>query len=81
MEDVNAGRAWYLFSRDHNVIEIQCRPEFLDQKVTFCTQFYQLHVCVQRSVYRIFAPPTARYNMYVTHSFFCSESLGTSTHS
>ena len=30
LEDVYAGRAWYLFSRDHDVIKIG--PEFLEQK-------------------------------------------------
>ena len=39
---MHAGRAWYLFSREHNVIKIG--PEFLEQK-TFCVLFNQL--CVE----------------------------------
>ena len=44
-----AVRAWYLFSREHDVIKIA--PEFLEQK-TFCVLFNQLRV--QCSVCMIF---------------------------
>ena len=58
-EDVHAWRAWYLFSRDQDIIKIG--HEFLKQKVTFCALFNLL--CVQHSVCMIFAPlpPIARY--------------------
>ena len=42
----HAGRVWYLFSCEHNVIKIG--PQFLQQK-TFCVLFNQL--CVECSVH------------------------------
>ena len=49
-EYVYAGRAWYLFSRDHEI-----GPEFLaKRKAAFCVLFDQ--ICVQCSVCTVFAP-------------------------
>ena len=47
---LHIGRAWYLFSREDDVIKIG--PQFLEQKTAFCVLFNQLRV--QCSVCMIF---------------------------
>ena len=49
----NAGRAWYLFSCEHDVIGI--RPEVLEQKANVCVVHVFNALCVW------YLPPTARY--------------------
>ena len=41
-EHVYVGRAWYLFSCDHDVIKI--RPEILEQKGKVLLMVYAIHV-------------------------------------
>ena len=57
MQNVHAWRAWYLFSRDHDVIEI--RSEFLEQKGSIL-RIIQPTLCSKLDVYDM-APPIARY--------------------
>ena len=64
-----AGRAWYIFPREHDVIEKW--QNFHNKDATFCVLFNHLHV--QRSVSMT---PLARYVWYVTwylRSSCCSE--------
>ena len=63
-----AGRAWYISSREHDVIEKW--QNFQNEDATFCMLFSHLHV--QRSV----SMTVARYVCYVTwylRSSCCSE--------
>ena len=67
-----AGRAWYIFSREYDVIEKW--QNFQNEDATFCMLFNHLHV--QRSVSTTVAPPLARYVWYFTsylRSSCCSE--------
>ena len=56
-EYVYAGRAWYLFSRDHDVIETG--PQFLEQKGSV-SHIDQPTIRSTLGVYNI-RPPIARY--------------------
>ena len=71
LQYAKAGRAWYIFSREHDVIEKW--QNFQNEDAAFCVLFSHLHV--QRSV-SMSRPPLAKYVWYVTwylRSSCCSE--------
>ena len=57
MRNVHVWRAWYLFSRDHDIIKIG--PKLLEQKGNIL-HVIQSTLCSTLSVYGI-QPPIARY--------------------
>ena len=64
-----AGRAWYISSREHDVID-----KWQNEDAMFCGLFDHLHV--QHSVSMTVAPRLARYRWYVTwylHFSCCSK--------